>query len=84
VETVELEIDHTPGRGWFRARGKVEVRAREPVPDQENVTCVIPGHHRRGRELFTDLLEVDAGPLVFLVQGCCAYESTFAYSDDDG
>ncbi|HEY2602378.1 MAG TPA: DUF1326 domain-containing protein, partial [Thermoleophilaceae bacterium] len=35
VEAVEIEIDHTPGRGWFRAGGKLEVRAREPVADQE-------------------------------------------------
>lgn len=45
VEALEIEIDHTPGRGWVRAGSKVEVRAREPVPDQETVTCVIPGHH---------------------------------------
>ena len=34
VEALDIEIDHTPGRGWFRASGKVEVRVREPVPDQ--------------------------------------------------
>jgi hypothetical protein len=83
VEALDIEIDHTPGRGWFRAGGAVEVRVREPVPDQEPVTCVIPGHHRAGRELFSDLIEVDAGSLVFSVQGRCAYESTFEYSSDD-
>jgi hypothetical protein len=83
VEAVELEIDHTPARGWFRAGGKVEVRVREPVPDQETVTCVIPGHHRQGRELFSDSIDLDTGPLVFSVQGRCAYESTFEYSSDD-
>jgi hypothetical protein len=83
VEALDLEIDHTPGRGWFRAGGKVEVRVREPVPDQETVTCVIPGHHRSGRELFSDTIKVDAGPLVFSVAERCAYESTFAYSSDD-
>jgi hypothetical protein len=84
VEVLDIEIDHTPGRGWFRAGGKVEVRARDPVPDQETVTCVIPGHHRQGRELLSDSIEVDAAPLVFSVRGRCAYESTFAYSSDDG
>jgi hypothetical protein len=83
VEVLDIEIDHTPGRGWFRAGGKVEVRVRQPVPDQETVTCVIPGHHRQGRELFSDSIEVDAGPLLFSVRGRCAYESTFAYSSDD-
>jgi len=80
VEALDIEIDHTPGRGWFKAGSKVEVRVREPVSDQETVTCVIPGHHRKGRELFSDSIEVDADPLMFSVRGRCAYESTFTYS----
>ena len=84
VQAVDIEIDHTPGRGWFKAGGSVEVRIREPVPDQETVTCVIPGHHRSGRELFSDSIDVDSGPLAFSVTGRCAYESTFDYSSDDG
>ena len=84
VEAVEIEIDHTPGRGWFRAGGSVEVHVREPVPDQEPVSCVIPGHHRRGREVFSESIDVDAGRLAFSVRGRCGYESTFEYSSDDG
>ncbi len=80
VRPAAIEVDHTPGRGWFRAAGEVSVRIREPVPDQETVTCVIPGHHRTGREVLTDLLEVDAGPLEFELSGTCGYESTFSYS----
>jgi hypothetical protein len=83
VEALDIEIDHTPGRGWFRAGGKVEVRVREPVPDQETVTCVIPGHDRQGRELFSDSIDIDAGQLAFSVTGRCAYETTFDYSSDD-
>jgi hypothetical protein len=83
VEAVDIEIDHTPGRGWFRAGGAVEVRAREPVAGQEPVTCVIPGHHRSGRELISESMDVEAGPLAFSVQGRCGYESTFAYSSDE-
>ena len=52
VRHVAIEIDHTPGRGWFRAGGQVSVRVREPVQRQEPVTCVIPGHDQvraRGR-----------------------------------
>jgi hypothetical protein len=85
VEAVDIEIDHTPGRGWFRAGAEVEVRVRRPVPGQETVTCVIPGHHRAGRELVSDSIDVDAGgALVFAVAGRCAYESTFEYSSDGG
>jgi hypothetical protein len=84
VDALEIEIDHTPGQGWFTAGGTVEVRVREPVPEREPVSCGIPGHHRQGRELFSDSIDVDAGRLAFSVRGRCAYESTFAYSSDDG
>jgi hypothetical protein len=82
AEAVEIEIDHTPGRGWFRAGANVEVRVREPVAAQGAVTCVIPGHHREGRELISETIDVSAGPLAFSVQGRCAYESTFDYSSE--
>jgi hypothetical protein len=83
VRAATIEIDHAPGHGWFRAGGEVSVRVREPVPDQETVTCVIPGHHRTGRELLADVLEVGDGPLEFELSGVCAYESTFEYSSAD-
>jgi hypothetical protein len=84
VRPVPIEIEHAPGKGWFRAGGQVKVRVREPVPDQEKVTCVIPGHHRDGRELLGDLLMVSDDPLVFELSGKCGYESTFSYSSADG
>jgi hypothetical protein len=84
VRAVPIEIDHTPGKGWFRAGGYVTVRIHEPVPDQEAVTCVIPGHHRRGREVYAeDLAAHDAEPLDFELSGNCGYESTFSYGSSD-
>ena len=83
VRTVAIEIDHTPGRGWFRAGDEVTVRIDEPVADQEPTTCIIPGHHRQGRELYAAELAVDAAPLEFEFTGSCAYESDFAYASDD-
>ena len=80
VRAVTIEIDHTPGRGWFRAGPRVSVRIREPFPDQPTVTCVIPGHHRDGRELYGGLLSVDDGPLDFELNGKFGYEATFGYS----
>jgi Protein of unknown function (DUF1326) len=80
VRHVAIELDHTPGRGWFRAAGHVTVRVREPLADQETVTCVIPGHHRSGREVVTELLSVHDRPLEFELSGKCGYESTFEYS----
>jgi hypothetical protein len=82
VRAVPVEIDHTRGRGWFRAGDRVTVRIREPVPDQEPVTCVIPGHHQPGREVYADALSVDDAPLDFEFSGRCGYESQFAYSSD--
>ena len=78
-----IEIEHTPRRGWFRAGEHVTMRVREPVADQEPVSCVIPGHDRSGSELYADLLRVEEGPLSFEVSGRCAYRSTFKYSSDE-
>ena len=80
VRAAEIEIDHTPGRGWFRAGGDATVRVREQYPGEEEVTCIIPGHHRQGSEVIADLLRVEAGPLGFELEGVCGYETTFAYS----
>jgi hypothetical protein len=82
VRAVPIEIDHAPGRGWFRAGGQVTVRIREPVPDQEPVTCVIPGHHRSGTEVYAETLTVKDEPLSFEFRGACGYESEFEYSSD--
>jgi hypothetical protein len=79
----QIAIDHTPGRGWFRAGGQVTVRVDRPVADQENVSCIIPGHHQTGTEVVAELLRVEEGPLAFELRGRCGYQSTFAYSSSD-
>jgi hypothetical protein len=83
VEAVGIEIDHTPGKGWFRAGGEVTVRIRGPFERQATVTCVIPGHHQSGREVVAEQLKVDAqGPLSFEFSDRCGYESGFEYSSE--
>jgi hypothetical protein len=84
VRAAPIELEHTPGRGWFRAGSQVTVRIREPVADSEPVTCVIPGHHQTGQEVYAQTLAVDDAPLDFGFTGVCGYESTFSYSSDDG
>jgi hypothetical protein len=84
VRHVAIEVDHTPGRGWFRAGSQVNVRVREPLADQQTVTCVIPGHDRTGREVVADLVSVQDRPLEFELNGKCGYEATFEYSSEDG
>jgi hypothetical protein len=80
VSPATIEIDHTPGRRWFRVRDRVEVRVAARVPGQGRVTCVIPGHDRRGEELTVEILHVaQQPPLEFDYRGVCAYASTFDY-----
>jgi hypothetical protein len=80
VAPAAIEIDHTPRRQWLRVRDRVEVRVLAPVAEQPTVTCVIPGHDRRGEELTVEVLRVDEEqPLAFEYHGVCAYASTFDY-----
>ncbi len=81
VASAAIEIDHTPGRGWFRVRDRVEVRVAASVAGQGAVTCVIPGHDRQGEELTVGVLHVaEEPPLAFDYRGVCAYASTFEYA----
>ncbi|MGH3138111.1 MAG: DUF1326 domain-containing protein [Gaiellales bacterium] len=75
-----IEIDHTPGRGWFRAGSSVSVRIAAPYETQSPVTCIIPGHDRMGREVVAEALEVHNDYLDFSYSGRCGYEATFEYS----
>jgi hypothetical protein len=75
-----IEIDHTPGRGWFRAGGAVEVRIRGPFETQSPVSCIIPGHDRSGREVVPELLDAHDGHFEFRYAGRCGYEATFDYT----
>jgi hypothetical protein len=77
-----IEIDHTPGRGWFRAGGAVSVRIAAPFDTQSPVSCVIPGHDRGGREVVAELLTADDDHFRFAYSGRCGYEATFDYSSE--
>jgi hypothetical protein len=80
VRSVAIELDHTPGKGWFRAGGHVSVRIAGPVGAGSAVTCVIPGHHQSGQEVHSELIEVSDEGLAFEFRGRCGYESGFSYS----
>ena len=83
VRVVPIDVDHTPGRGWFRAGGSVTVRIGAPVDTEATVTCVIPGHHRSGREVHADVLRVEDDELGFDLTNRCGYETDFSYSSAD-
>lgn len=78
VRRSAIELDHTPGRGWFRAGGRVSVRLAAPHACAEKVS--IPGHERAGRELVVEELAVADRPLEFEFRGRCGYEATFEYA----
>jgi hypothetical protein len=77
-----IEIDHTPGRGWFRVGSAVSVRVARPVDTESTVTCVIPGHHRTGREVQAEQLDVHDEYFEFSYSGKCGYETSFDYSSE--
>jgi hypothetical protein len=80
VRRVEIDVSHEPRRQWLRVKDHVTVRIRDAWPGPETVTCVIPGHTRRGRELVADELAVTDGALRYEFTGTCGYESTFDYA----
>jgi hypothetical protein len=80
VRPVEIEVEHTRRRQLLRIRDRVSVRIRDRYEGPETVTCVIPGHERKGEELVADELIVEDGPLAFSYRGVCGYGSTFDYS----
>jgi hypothetical protein len=82
VRPARVEIDHRPGRGWFRAGGFVEVRVAHPYEGPETVTCVIPGHERSGREIVAESLAVADDDLEFSFRGNCGYEGDFDYRSE--
>jgi hypothetical protein len=83
VRPAEIEIEHVPGRGWFRAGRYVYVRIAHPYEEPYTVTCVIPGHERTGREVVAESLEVGDEDLEFAFRGTCGYESDFEYEGPD-
>jgi len=79
VKPAQIEVDHTPHRGWFRVKDAVSVHISGPYPGDETVTCVIPGHERAGEEVIAEELHVHDEPLRFEFSGVCGYAASFDY-----
>ena len=82
VKPAQIEIDHTPHRGWFRVKDVVSVRVTGPYPGDETVTCGIPGHDRSGEEVIVEELRVDDEGLSFEYRGVCGYAADFDYGSN--
>ena len=80
VRASPIEISHGPDGHELRVGRAIEVSASRPFETDERVSCVIPGHHIAGRELYADRLAVRDAPFEWELSGNCAYVSTFSYS----
>ena len=82
VRAGRIEIDHAPDGHVLRVGSAIELAAWQPVETDERVTCVIPGHHVPGRELYADRFTVDDEPFAWELAGNCAFVSTFEYTSE--
>jgi len=80
VRSAEIQVDHTQRRQRLRVQEWVEVRIRDRYDGEESVSCVIPGHDRKGEELVAESIAVSDGPLEFRYESVCGYASTFEYA----
>jgi hypothetical protein len=79
VKPAQIEVEHTPRRGWIRVKDVVSVRISGPYSGDETVTCGIPGHDRSGEEVIAEELRVDDEDLRFEFSGVCGFEADFDY-----
>ena len=78
----QIELDHTPGRGWLRIGKRVTLRIAAPFATDSTVSCLIPGHDRAGRELVADVVAADDEHFRFAYEGTCGFEASFHYTSD--
>lgn len=83
VSASRIELDHVSERRFLRVAERVLLRISRPVESGETVTCLIPGHHQPGQELYAEVLRVEDEVYEAEFAGNCAYAARFAYSSDD-
>ena len=83
VRASRIELDHVSERRFLRVAEHVVLRISRPVESDKTVTCVIPGHHEPGSELYAEVLQVRDDPYEDEFVGNCAFTSRFAYSSAD-
>jgi hypothetical protein len=83
IKTSRVEIVHSGADHELRIGDSIELRASRPVETSEVVSCVIPGHHQPGTELYADMLVVQDGPFEWELTDRCAFVSDFDYRSDE-
>lgn len=79
LQTGPIRVSHGPAGYELHVGEAVELAAARPVETDERVTCIIPGHHRPGTELFADRFTADVEPFRWELAGTCAFATDFAY-----
>jgi hypothetical protein len=77
VETRRTKIEFEAGE--VRAGDAVRLLAFVPVPTDQTVSCIVPGHERPGTELYAEEVVVEDPPFAFELRGTCAFTREFAY-----
>jgi hypothetical protein len=82
LDVRESAIEIRPGLDVHELRigEAVTLRASRPVETDETVSCIVPGHHQPGRELYAERLAVHDAPFEWELEGNCAFVSAFSYS----
>ena len=78
VSTIELVAE---GDGYrLRVGEAVRLTATRPVELPADVSCLISGYERMGRELYADELVVEDDPFAWELSGNCAFAADFEYA----
>lgn len=83
VRASRIEIEGKGSRRELRIGDAVTIRASRPVETDDRVSCIVPGHHRPGTELYADQATVDDEPFTWDLRGNCAFISVFDYCSAD-
>ena len=80
VRASSIEIEHRAIGGVVRVGETVSLEATRAVPTEQRVSCIVPGHHRAGTELYADELVVHEDPFDWELADNCAFSASFEYS----
>jgi hypothetical protein len=83
VHVSTIEIVHRGGQAELRIGEAVAAQASRAVETTERVSCIVPGHHRPGTELYADELRVADEPFAWELAGNCAFVSDFDYASGE-
>jgi hypothetical protein len=80
VRASPIETSAGPDGHELRVGRAIIVTASRPVETDERVSCIVPGHHVPGRELYADRLAVHDEPFEWELAGTAAFVAPFSYS----